>query len=92
MAPGGPGALEQTRRVLENVRTCLEAAGAGLEDVVKWTILVADETAIQDGLAAFGDVWPQGAEPPAITVAIVSDVGPEGALVEIEAIAAVAES
>jgi len=40
--------------------------------------------------AAFGEIWPQDAPPPAITVAFVSDLGPDGALVEIEAVAAAA--
>jgi enamine deaminase RidA (YjgF/YER057c/UK114 family) len=44
---------------------------------------------VQAGLAAFGEFWPRDAAPPAITVAKVSDVGPPGALVEIEAVAAV---
>ncbi len=44
---------------------------------------------VQEGLAAFGEIWPQDAPPPAITVAFVSDLGPDGALVEIEAVAAV---
>jgi enamine deaminase RidA (YjgF/YER057c/UK114 family) len=41
------------------------------------------------GLAAFGEFWPGDAAPPAITVVKVADVGPPGALVEIEAVAAV---
>jgi enamine deaminase RidA (YjgF/YER057c/UK114 family) len=85
----GPGVLEQTRQAFLNLRTCLEAAGAGLPDVVKWTILAVEGTDVQEGLAAFGEIWPQDAPPPAITVAFVSDLGPEGALVEIEAVAAV---
>jgi hypothetical protein len=33
-------------------------------------------------------VWGTENPPPAITVAIISDLGPEGALVEVEAVAA----
>lgn len=33
---------EQTRRTLENVRAILEAAGAGLDDVVKTTVYLSD--------------------------------------------------
>src|SRR5437879_12287653 len=36
------GIEEQTRRVLENVRTCLDAAGCTLDDVVKVTAFLAD--------------------------------------------------
>jgi enamine deaminase RidA (YjgF/YER057c/UK114 family) len=85
----GAGMLEQTRQALANLRTCLEAAGAEITDIVKWTILYAEGADVGAGLAAFGEFWPRDAAPPAITVAKVADVGPPGALVEIEAIAAV---
>ncbi|HYH31104.1 MAG TPA: RidA family protein [Pseudonocardia sp.] len=84
-APASPSSRGRRR----NVRTCLEAAGGTLADVVKWTILAVAGTDVQGGLAAFGEVWPQDAPPPAITVAFVSGLGPPGALVEIEAVAAV---
>jgi enamine deaminase RidA (YjgF/YER057c/UK114 family) len=83
---------EQTRQAFRNLIACLEAAGAELTDVVKWTILVVEGVPLEEGVAVFGEFWPRDAEPPAITVAIVSDLGPPGALVEIEAIAAVAAS
>ncbi|HXV94349.1 MAG TPA: RidA family protein [Pseudonocardia sp.] len=85
----GPGLAEQSRQAFLNLRTCLEAAGARLTDVVKWTILCVEGASLHEGFAVFGEIWPQDAPPPAITVAIVSDLGPPGALVEIEAVAAV---
>jgi enamine deaminase RidA (YjgF/YER057c/UK114 family) len=85
----GPGMAEQARQALANLRTCLEAAGAEVTDIVKWTILCAEGADLQAGLAAFGEFWPRDAAPPAITVATVSDIGPPGAVVEIEAVAAV---
>jgi enamine deaminase RidA (YjgF/YER057c/UK114 family) len=85
----GPGVGEQTRQVFENLRVCLEAAGATLADVVKWTILCVEGVDMQEGFAASADVLPQGAEPPAITVAIISGLAVPGALVEIEAVAVV---
>jgi enamine deaminase RidA (YjgF/YER057c/UK114 family) len=88
----GPGVAEQTKRALVNVRTCLEAAGAGPADVVKWTILITDGVDPNAGFAAFREVWPSDATPPAITVATVARLGPPGAVVEIEAIAAVPAS
>lgn len=86
----GSGMAEQTCQSLANLRTCLQAAGAELTDVVKWTILYVEGADMQAGLAAFGETWPRDAAPPAITVAQVLDVGPPGALVEIEAVAVVA--
>jgi enamine deaminase RidA (YjgF/YER057c/UK114 family) len=85
----GPGLAEQARQAFANLRTCLEAAGAQLTDVVKWTVLCVEGAPLHEGFAAFTEVWPRDAAPPAITVAIVSGLAVPGALVEIEAIAAV---
>lgn len=85
----GAGMAEQTQQALANLRTCLQAAGAEVTDIVKWTIHYVQGADVQAGLAAFGEFWPRDAAPPAITVVQVSDVGPPGALVEIDAVAAV---
>lgn len=84
----GPGMAEQAQRAMANLRTCLEAAGAQLADVVKWTVLYVHGASVQEGFAAFAD-WPRDAAPPAITVAAVAGLAVPGALVEIEALAAV---
>ena len=70
-------------------RTCLEAAGASITDVVRWTILCVEGASLQEGFAAFGEFWPRDAPPPAITFAFVAALAVPGALVEIEAVAAV---
>lgn len=88
----GPGLAEQARQAFANLRTCLEAAGAELTDVVKWTVLCVQGAPLDDGFAAFGEAWPRGAAPPAITFALVAGLGVPGALVEIEAVAAVPAS
>ena len=85
----GAGMTEQTRQALANLRTCLEAAGAEVTDVVKWTILYVEGADVDAGLSAFGEFWPRDAAPPAITVVEVLGLGPPGALLEIEAVAAV---
>ncbi|TWF80067.1 enamine deaminase RidA (YjgF/YER057c/UK114 family) [Pseudonocardia hierapolitana] len=85
----GPGVGEQTRQAFVNLRTCLEAAGAEVTDVVKWTILCVEGVDIQEGFAAFSEFWPRDAAPPAITMAFVAGLGVPGAVVEIEAVAAV---
>jgi enamine deaminase RidA (YjgF/YER057c/UK114 family) len=84
----GPDAASQTKRALENVRTAVEGSGGSFADVAKWTILTTSRDHINAGVAAFLEVWGTENPPPAITVAIISDLGPEGALVEIEAVAA----
>ncbi|MBM7790671.1 RidA family protein [Tenggerimyces flavus] len=83
----GPGIAEQSKRAMENLQASLKAAGAELSDVVKWTILIADGVSLEEGFAAVGPFIPQ--PPPAITGAFVVSLAVPGALVEIEAIAAV---
>ncbi len=85
----GPGLGEQTRAALTNLEACLEAAGAALTDVVRWSVLLVSGSDVREGLTAFGEVWPEGTPPPAITVAFVAGLALPGALVEIEALAAV---
>ena len=77
---------EQTRQSLTNIQHILEAAGAGMSDVVKTTVLLADiaDFAAMNGVYAefFKGACPARA---AFQVAAI----PKGARVEIEAIAVV---
>src|SRR4030095_1080277 len=43
----------QTEQVLRNMRTALEAAGAGPEHVVKWNVFILDGQDFASGYAAF---------------------------------------
>ncbi|MBF6301866.1 RidA family protein [Nocardia amamiensis] len=79
----------KARQALANLQTCLAAAGASIEHVVKWTILIREGESLQDGFAAFGEVWGRRPNPPAITVAQVAGFAVPGAVCELEAIAAV---
>jgi len=80
-APGG--VREQTRQVLQNVQAILEAAGSGLDNVVKTTCFLAD---IND-FGAFNEVYREffPTDPPARSTVQVGLVPPW--LVEIEAVA-----
>jgi 2-iminobutanoate/2-iminopropanoate deaminase len=80
----GPGVAEQTEQVLRNMAAILEAAGSGLDRLVKTTVFLMD-------LADFGamnEVYARhvGDRPPARSTVQISGL-PTGALVEIEAIA-----
>ena len=79
----------QTRQALANLRACLDAAGASVTDVVKWTVLAVEGASMQEGFVAFLETWPREAAPPSITVAVVAGLAVPGALVEVEAVAAV---
>ncbi|MBF6330504.1 RidA family protein [Nocardia transvalensis] len=88
----GTDLKSQARQAFTNVQSCLRAAGASIEHVVKWTILVQEGEPLQDGFAAYREVWGQRPNPPALTVARVSGLAVPGALVEIDAVAAVPAS
>ncbi|GEM30486.1 RidA family protein [Nocardia neocaledoniensis] len=86
----GPDLASQVKQTLDNLRACLAAAGAEPGDVVKWNLLIKEGESLQEGFAAFGASWGHMPNPPAITFAFVSGLAVEGALIEIEAVAAVA--
>jgi len=80
----GKTAPEQTRQALANGRAILEAAGLGLEHVVKATVFIRD----MDEFAAINEVYATffAGEPPARSVVEVSRL-PKDVLVEVELIA-----
>lgn len=78
---------DQTRRVMENLKAVLEAAGVTLADVVKTTIYLVDIAHYPEVNAAYAQFFPR--EAPARATIAVSAL-PKGALVEIDAIAVTA--
>jgi enamine deaminase RidA (YjgF/YER057c/UK114 family) len=84
---GGDDVAAQSIRALANVKTALAAAGAGVEDVVQWTVLFVDGV---DIAAAYGAIASELAteEPGLVTGARVAGLAVPGALVEIAAVAA----
>ncbi len=75
---------EQTEQVFANLRAILEAAGSGLDRLVKTTVFLQD----LGDFAAMNEVYARhvGDEPPARSTVEVAKL-PSGALVEIEAVA-----
>ena len=78
------GIAEQTQQVIKNLSRVLEAAGSGLERVVKTTVFLAD----MEEFAAMNEVYGKffSAEPPARATVAAARL-PRDARVEIEAIA-----
>ncbi len=79
----------QTRQILRNMRLILESAGGKLEDIIKWSIFIVEGQDPRTGFGVFQEEWDNAAPPPVITAAFVAGLGVPGALVEIEAVAAI---
>ena len=88
----GKGDLKaQTEQILKNIQAALAAGGAQPEHVVKWNIYVRQGQSVQEGYAAFQNVWGNPPNPPVITVVFVESLGHPDFLAEIDAIAVVPE-
>ena len=90
-----PGELvPQVGVALANLKNTLESAGGTPEDLVKMTILVTDVGAWRDQAKAIGAAWRDaiGKVYPATTLIPVHALFDQGAMVEIEAVAAVPEA
>ena len=75
---------EQTEQVLRNIRAILEAAGSGMDRLVKTTVFLASH----DDFAGMNGVYKThvGVVPPARSTVAVKDF-PRGVKLEIEAVA-----
>jgi 2-iminobutanoate/2-iminopropanoate deaminase len=82
----GGGIADETRRVLENMRAVLEAAGSGLDRVLRTTVYLADMGSFAEMNEVYRTFFP--ASPPARSTVGVAAL-PRGAQVEIDAIAEV---
>ncbi|MGW2254187.1 RidA family protein [Kitasatospora sp. NPDC001660] len=80
----------QARQVFENLRRCLAAAGAGFDDVVKFTIFVTD-IAYLPAIREARDEHVNTANPPASSAVQVAALFRPEVLIEIEALALVRE-
>ncbi|MCY3916122.1 MAG: Rid family detoxifying hydrolase [Chloroflexi bacterium] len=79
------GGIEaQTRQVMNNINSVLEAAGSGLDQVVKTTVFLADIKDFGTFNAVYSEFFP--ADPPARTTVQAGGL-PIGALIEVEAVA-----
>ncbi len=83
----GGGIEAQTRQVLTNLKNVLEAAGSGLNYVVKTTVFLKDMADFAAMNAIYAEFF--GENPPARSTVAVAAL-PKGALVEIECVALLA--
>jgi len=82
MVEGGVG--EQARQALCNLRAVLEAAGSGLDRVVKATVYLVDMGDFEEVNGVYAEFF--GEAPPARVCVEVSGL-PKGARVEVDAVA-----
>lgn len=84
LVPGG--IVEQSERVMENLKAVLAAAGTGFDKVVKSTCFLVD----LGDFAAFNEVYAKyfGENPPGRSTVQVAKL-PKGSLVEVEVVAVV---
>ena len=86
----GKGDLQaQTEQVFRNLQTALQAAGAGLEHIVKWNIYLVQGQPLQPAFGVFQQVWGRRPNPPAITMLYVAGLANPEFLVEMDAIAVI---
>lgn len=83
------GVAAQARQALKNLVVILEAAGAGLDDVVKTTVFLTDMKDYGPVNEVYGEFFTN--DPPARSAVAVVGL-PIGALVEIEAVAIVKDA
>lgn len=87
------GFAEQFERALSNLLLVVREAGGRPEQVGRLTVFVTDLEAYRASLRPLGEVWRRlmGRHYPAISLVEVSGLVDDGALVEIEATAVLAE-
>jgi 2-iminobutanoate/2-iminopropanoate deaminase len=84
----GPGDLEaQTRKVMENMKNVLDAAGTDFSNVLKTTVFMTDISRRKVPDAIRREYF--GERPPASTIVEVTALTMKGIEIEIEAIAAI---
>ena len=81
----------QAEQVARNLQAALEAAGATLDDVVKLTIYLVEPHSAFPAYGAFQRVWGMPATAPTISLLYVSGLFQPDFLLEVDAVAVVAE-
>jgi enamine deaminase RidA (YjgF/YER057c/UK114 family) len=91
---GGADFAAQFEQALRNVVAVVEAAGGKAADLARVTVYVADKRAYLASTRAVGEAWRAvvGRHYPAMALVQVADLLETGALVEIDAVAALAEA
>jgi enamine deaminase RidA (YjgF/YER057c/UK114 family) len=81
----------QAEQVANNLRVALASAGAGIKDVVKWTVYVLHGQPVGPAMGAFQEVFGPLQNPPVISVLFVAGLAHPDFLLEVEAVAVIPE-
>jgi adhesin HecA-like repeat protein len=81
----------QAEQVANNLRVALASAGAGIKDVVKWTVYVLHGQPVGPAMGAFQKVFGPLQNPPVISVLFVAGLAHPDFLLEVEAVAVIPE-
>ena len=81
---GGSDSEAQSRQVMANIRTIVEAAGGKMEDVAKITCFITDINNYAGYSKVRSETWPSS--PPASSTVVVAGLVRPEYLVEVEAI------
>lgn len=89
--PGGGGVADggiqgQTRQALENIKASAALAGVTMEDMVKCTVFLTSTADFQAMNQVYREFFPK--DPPARSTVAVAGLVVQGAVIEIECIAA----
>jgi enamine deaminase RidA (YjgF/YER057c/UK114 family) len=79
----------QTRQAMHNVVAALEAAGASLSDVFKFTIYLVQGQPLQAAFEAAQPFFPRDTPPATVSMLQVAGLANPDFLIEIEAVAAI---
>jgi enamine deaminase RidA (YjgF/YER057c/UK114 family) len=81
---------KQAEQVAWNLKTALASGGAGIDDVVKWTVYLVEGQQAGPAMAVFGQVFGVLEKPPTISVLTVRSLSHQDFLLEVDAVAVVA--
>lgn len=86
---GGDDVAAQTEQVMANLETALDAAGAGIADLLSVSLLLVEGLDLRAAYAVASTRLAEAPMPPLVTAALVASLAVPGALIELSAVAAV---
>lgn len=79
----------QADQIFRNVEVALTAAGGKLEHVVKWNVYIVQGQSLPNAFQAYQKAWADRGPPGVVTAAVVAGLALPGALLEVDAVAAI---